>query len=53
MKSNVNLGIEPVEKSDHAHLFGVVVHGVVTVFGHDHVDAKEAVVGGNGFEAED
>ena len=41
-----------MQKFDHLHLHGVIVHRVVAVFGHDHVDSDEARIGHRQFEAE-
>src|SRR5580704_14688610 len=53
MHRDVNLRINRVKIVEHFHLLFEIGHGFAAVFGHDEVDADDALgIGGNGFESE-
>ena len=50
---DVHFGIERVEIVEHGHLLFEIGHGFAAVFGHDEVDADDALgIRGDGFESE-
>src|SRR5882724_3944632 len=53
MQADVNFGIEPMQKPDHAHLQLIVRHRNVAVFRHNEIDAHKPRVSGSQFETED